>query len=201
MKKRTIRTLLLSLAFCLATSVFAGTAMLQVNAATADVLSADNFKVLGASIRLKGENDATGDGIRFAIGVEKSIYEANADIKNNVRVLMMPTQLVTGDLEIGERYQPEGSEAYADAEDEKASSVWTLKTVNVDGQSAEYYCTFAYLWNIPDNFYNVNVFVFINDKLNIIKTNDTDTKTEFFAVFYNSLFCFFRNRENRINAY
>ena len=157
MKKRTIRTLLLSLAFCLATSVFAGTAMLQVNAATADVLSADNFKVLGASIRLKGENDATGDGIRFAIGVEKSIYEANADIKNNVRVLMMPTQLVTGDLEIGERYQPEGSEAYADAEDEKASSVWTLKTVNVDGQSAEYYCTFAYLWNIPDNFYNVNV--------------------------------------------
>jgi hypothetical protein len=157
MKRKTIKALLLSMALCVVTAFSAGTALLQANAATADELNADNFKVLGASIRLKDENDTTGDGIRFAIGVEKNVYEANADIKNNVRVLIMPTQLVSGELTIDEKYQPEGSEAYAEPADEKTSGVWTLKTMNVDGEEAEYYCTFAYMWNIPDNFYNVNL--------------------------------------------
>ena len=158
MKKRTMKTLFLSVALCTIASVGTGTALLKADAAEAVTsnLSADNFKVLGASIRIKNaEDDTTGDGIRFCVGVEKSVYEANATIKNNVRLLVMPTKLVSGTLDKGETYVKD--EQTATTNDEAASGKWTLETVTVDDASVEYYCTYVYLWDIPDDFYDVNI--------------------------------------------
>ena len=157
MKKRTTKTLFLSLALCTIASVGAGTALLKADAAdiVTPTLSSDTFKVLGASIRIKGAEDVTGDGIRFCVGIEKSVYEANTAIKNNVRLLVMPTKLVSGTLDKGETYVK--NEQTATTNDEAASGKWMLETVTVDDATAEYYCTYVYLWDIPDDFYNVNI--------------------------------------------
>ena len=62
------------------------------------------FKVMGAAIRFVNDNTEV-DGIRFGVGIRKDIYDnlTNAE-KKNYRLLVMPSQLVQGELEKGETY-------------------------------------------------------------------------------------------------
>ena len=124
----------------------------NVAKASGEALAASDFKMVGASVRF--EDAATVNGIRFGIGIKDSVYTGlSANVKDSIRLLVMPTKLVTGDLEIGETYTKGNVTAYAI--DTPIGAEWVKKTY-ADG---DYYVTYVYLENIDNTCYNIDVTV------------------------------------------
>ncbi len=72
--------------------------------AAESVESNPKFKVTGASIRFIND-DTDVDGIRFGVGIREDIFESLSDNqKANYRLLVMPSKLANGRLEIDELY-------------------------------------------------------------------------------------------------
>lgn len=145
MKK--IMASILAAAVCVSTCIaYTG----NVAKASGEVLTSEDFKMVGASVRF--EDEATVNGIRFGIGIKESVYSGlAAGVKSNIRLLVMPTKLVTGDLEIGETYT--NGAVTANAIDTAIGTKWDLKTY-ADGN---YYVTYVYLENIDNTCYDFDV--------------------------------------------
>ena len=207
MKKKTLKTLLLATALCAVTSVGAGVVSVNANADTA-LLSSDTFKTLGASIRLKtDELDTTGDGIRFAIGLEDSVYQsmlADGEL-DNINVMVMPTQLIqsTGSqsvsdvFKIGYTYEKDLNNDGTIEENEKAKPIdkaivsnWTADTTVEAGKT--YWIAYAYVYGIPGGSYDCDLTVRAYyladgaDAANAIYTDVTDKSTRSFAYVANA---------------
>ena len=207
MKKKTLKTLLLATALCAVTSVGAGVVSVNANADTA-LLSSDTFKTLGASIRLKtDELDTTGDGIRFAIGLEDSVYQSmltDGEL-DNINVMVMPTQLIqsTGSqsvsdvFKIGYTYEKDLNNNGTIEENEKAKPIdkaivsnWTADTTVEAGKT--YWIAYAYVYGIPGGSYDCDLTVRAYyladgaDAANAIYTDVTDKSTRSFAYVANA---------------
>lgn len=207
MKKKTLKTLLLTVALCAVTSVGAGMASLNASADTAS-LTSDTFKTLGASIRVKKDaNDTTGDGIRFAIGLEDSVYQSMLadDELDNINVLVMPTQLIqtTGTqtvsdvFKIGYTYEKDLNDNGTIEENEKARpldraivSNWTADTTMEVGKT--YWVAYAYVYGIPGGNYDCDLTVrayYLADDADVstaVYTDITDKSTRSFAYVANA---------------
>ena len=100
---KTVRKKMLAvvLALSLLTTLFAGVQAWNVGAESVEKA---NIEVLGASIRFI--NKSTVDGIRFAVGIKTEDFNglSNAE-KQNYHLLVMPTQLVDGELEKDEAFE------------------------------------------------------------------------------------------------
>ena len=122
----------------------------NVAEASQDTLASGDFKMVGASVRF--EDEATVNGIRFGIGIKESVYSGlDASVKNSIRLLVMPTKLVDGDLEIGETYT--NGTATASAIDTAIGAKWDLKTY----EDGNYYVTYVYLYDIDNTCYDIDV--------------------------------------------
>lgn len=153
-----VKKIITSLAFCVAISACVGgvaTTGLTVSASgTSEVvtgLTYDDFKVLGASVRLKEsevKDENSGEsGIRFAVGVTKSAYETyQNEITTNLHLLIMPKLLVNGDLEKGEK------NGEAEAYDTAVSGVWEESE-----QFEGYMQSFVYVKTIPAGYYDLEL--------------------------------------------
>ena len=106
-------------------------------------LTEDNFYYGGASIRLKKSTDNTGDGIRFAVLIEKTLYEAltaRGDV--SFGTVILPEDLIPA----GEALTVDTPLArLTDTED-----IWT--EIVVDGKT--YVRSIVYLWGIPEESYS-----------------------------------------------
>ena len=102
----------------------------------------DNFNYDGAAIRLKRENDETGNGIRFTVSLPKAQYEQilAADPNAQFGTLMIPANLVKGDLTVNTNLVS------------KAIANERMNEKTVDG--VEYVYWVAYLWNIAEKNYS-----------------------------------------------
>ena len=102
----------------------------------------DNFNYDGAAIRLKRENDETGNGIRFTVSLPKAQYEQilAADPNAQFGTLLIPADLVKGDLTVNTNLVS------------KAIANERMNEKTVDG--VEYVYWVAYLWNIAEKNYS-----------------------------------------------
>lgn len=102
----------------------------------------DNFNYDGAAIRLKRENDETGNGIRFTVSLPKAQYEQilAADPNAQFGTLLIPADLVKGDLTVSTNLVS------------KAIANERMNEKTVDG--VEYVYWVAYLWNIAEKNYS-----------------------------------------------
>ena len=102
----------------------------------------ENFNYDGAAIRLKRENDETGNGIRFTVSLPKAQYEQilAADPNAQFGTLLIPADLVKGDLTINTNLVS------------KAIANERMNEKTVDG--VEYVYWVAYLWNIAEKNYS-----------------------------------------------
>lgn len=147
MTKR-VKKIIASLAFCMALGTCVGGVATSDLTVSAEGLTQADFKVLGASIRLKESqitNENSGEsGIRFAVGVTTSAYETYAEeIKNNLHLLIMPKLLVDGALEKSE------TNGEAIAYDTAVSGEWEVST-----QFSGYMQSFVYVKGIPTGCYD-----------------------------------------------
>lgn len=110
-------------------------------------LTNDNFYFGGASIRWKKSTDNTGDGIRFIMLMEKSLYEA----------LMAYGDVSFGTVLLPEDLLPEGQALTVDtalAKVTDTTEIWT--EIDVDGKA--YMSSIVYLWGIPEQSYSRGIF-------------------------------------------
>ena len=144
-KKMSILALTASMALC--AGVGFGV-MTPVKAENVE-LTANDFCVIGASVRI--------EGIRFGVGVEKATYDAMEEAGTlanlqNLHLLVMPSALVNGELEIGETYTSE-NEVVATAKDCELGSRWVAQTVD----TTEYMISYVYIHEIDKNYYDVDL--------------------------------------------
>ncbi len=147
------KMLALVLALVLCVTLYAGTQILNVSAENAGNANAE---VLGASIRFISNNTMV-DGIRFAVGMKTTDFNALTDAqKANYHLLVMPTQLVDGDLEKGEafEYGPDGAKKYARAQDIAIN--WDMAS-NETRDSVDYKVVRIYLNEINSAYYLTDV--------------------------------------------
>ena len=173
MRKNMLKTLLISTALGVALTAGAGASVLLAKAENdAPVaLNTSNFQILGAGVRFKPATETTGDGIRFQVAITEEAYQETYE--NNIRLLVMPKKLVSGDLEIGETYSQGGN--VATTKDEPTSG-WRKETLTVNGVTANYYCSYAYVWGIPASYYDVELTAraYYDDGQSIVYTNAID---------------------------
>ena len=138
------------------TSHYNGHDMVELGKRFGDVLVNMNsiqlkdFTMLGAGVRVKtSASDKTGDGIRYAVGIKKSVWETLKD--KDIHVLIMPQQLVGGELEKGETFS--NGTSSASAIDAVIKGSW--KEVTVRGEA--YMKGYTYLWGIPESFYDMPI--------------------------------------------
>ncbi len=120
-----------------------GVSSTDVNAVAEDK-SLNGFQAAGASVRLKkaDENDPTGDGIRFTMIMEKTVYNT----------VSAKSDFVSGTLLIPETYAPAGTEdLYATTANVK-NTVTTTHWVEYT-EDANYMSSAVYLWGIPQTEY------------------------------------------------
>lgn len=118
-----------------------GEALVDMNS-----IQLNDFTMLGAGVRVKTEDtDTTGDGIRYAVGIKKTVWENVQD--KNIHVLVMPQRLISGELEKGEKFTSGTSSA--SAIDATIGGTWEEITV----RGVPYMRNYIYLYNIPESFY------------------------------------------------
>ncbi len=148
MNKKTITSMLaLSATACLSLGVSAITASAGNGVVdTYGLTATDAFEICGAGIRF-AEDDQT-SGIRFAVGIEKSVYETMqaADVLKDVKILLMPTAFVNGELEVDESYTANGVTVTPTGG--AVASEWKLSD---DGK---YMMSYAYIYQVPAEFFN-----------------------------------------------
>ena len=112
-------------------------------------LTAEDFGVVGASIRFVEENTKV-NGIRFGVGIKKETYEAmETGVKEKLRLLVMPKVLVDGELEVGESKTV--GEIVAEASDTALGAKWELNDAET------YYVSYVYLYDIDENYSTVEL--------------------------------------------
>ncbi len=151
MKRETGRMMKKGMAFLLALVMCIATfAAMRGNTVQAEAATTEDLKVTGASVRFV---DGTVDGIRFAVSVKQTVFDALTDAqKEQYHLLVMPSKLVTGDLEKGETYSytVDGVSKTAQA----ADVVVDWKDKQSEG---EYYVARVYLNAIDQNYYTTDV--------------------------------------------
>ena len=114
--------------------------------------SEPEFKVIGASIRFVNENTEV-DGIRFGVGIRKDIYDnLTSKEKKNYRLLVMPSQLVQGELEKGETYTYESGGQTKTAKAMDVQVNWKKAT-----QDGDYVKACVFLNGIDKTCYDVEL--------------------------------------------
>ncbi len=119
----------------------------DVNAVAEDK-TLNGFQAAGASVRLKkaDENDPTGDGIRFTMIMEKTVYNT----------VSAKADFVSGTLLIPETYAPAGTEElYATTANVK-NTVTTTHWVEYT-EDTGYMASAVYLWGIPATEYDSDI--------------------------------------------
>ena len=127
----------------------------------------ESFNYGGAWIRLKTENDDTGNGIRFKVSIAKAKYDEiiAIDANANFGTLIIPQNLagngLTMDNELARNAVANGK----------------MNTETVDG--VEYYFWMVYLWNIPENNYSRDVIVrgYISFGNNVVYTEVSEPRS------------------------
>ena len=127
----------------------------------------ESFNYGGAWIRLKTENDDTGNGIRFKVSIAKAKYDEiiAIDANANFGTLIIPQNLagngLTMDSELARNAVANGK----------------MNTETVDG--VEYYFWMVYLWNIPENNYSRDVIVrgYISFGNNVVYTEVSEPRS------------------------
>ena len=124
------------------TYVFTASADAAVSAVFMPALSAENFYFGGASIRLKKSQDTTGDGIRFAVLMEKTLYERLTAIGG----VSFGTVLLPSDR------KPEGEALTVNtplAKTTDTGGCW--QEIEIEGKA--YMRSIVYLWGIQEQNY------------------------------------------------
>lgn len=101
-----------------------------------------NFFYQGASIRLKKANDATGDGIRFHMLLNKEVYTR---LTANGNAPIFGTLVIPADMKNGELTKDTAHVSNTETND-------VLMEVNVDG--VDYISWVVYVWDIPEESYS-----------------------------------------------
>ncbi|MBR4942737.1 MAG: hypothetical protein IKZ28_01790, partial [Clostridia bacterium] len=166
-KKVMASILALSATACLSIGVSAITATAE-NVDTYGLTATDAFEICGASVRF-AEDEQT-SGIRFAVGIENEVYAKmrEADVLKDVKILLMPTAFVSGELEVDESYTANGVTVTPTGG--TVASTWT---VSDDGK---YMLSYAYIYQVPAEFFNreISARAYYVDGETVIYSEETD---------------------------
>ena len=127
----------------------------------------ESFNYGGAWIRLKTENDDTGNGIKFKVSIAKAKYDEiiAIDANANFGTLIIPQNLAGNGLTLDNEL---ALNAVANGK---------MNTETVDG--VEYYFWMVYLWNIPEKNYSRDVIVrgYISFGNNVVYTEVSEPRS------------------------
>ena len=150
-KKLIASLLALSATACLSVGASAIIASAEGETAvdTYGLSATDAFEIYGAGIRF-AEDELT-SGIRFAIGVENSVYEKmqTADVLKDIKILLMPTAFVDGELDVDESYTANGVTVKPTGG--AIASEWRASD---DGK---YMLSYAYIYEVPAAYFGQDI--------------------------------------------
>ena len=168
-KKLMASILALSATACFSVGVSAVTANAENSVTdTYGLATAGAFEICGAGIRFA--EDAETSGIRFAVGIENSVYQKmqQADVLKDVKILLMPTAFVSGELDINESYTANGVTVTPTGG--AVASDWKIS------EDGDYMLSYAYIYQVPAEFYNreISARAYFVDGERVIYTEETD---------------------------
>ena len=116
---------------------------------TYGLTATDAFEICGAGIRFSEDENTS--GIRFAVGIENSVYEKmqEADVLKDVKILLMPTAFVDGELDVNESYTANGVTVKPTGGN--VSSSWYAS------EDGKYMLTYAYIYEVPAAYFGQEI--------------------------------------------